>query len=223
MRKTGYITAVVGTLALAACSRIDASTSNTVPSTDGHTANVMNRSDAAGVTKETGSAGYMNTGAAGALSNTMLYDNRPLTEELFLTEAASSGMMEIALGQMAVQKASNPEVKQFGQMMVDYHTKAQQELKAVAQGMNLELPTAMISRHLKLVEKLSELSGAQFDRKYMNVMEDAHEEALAKFEMVSNAAPTTSVRAFAIRALPNLRTHEHQADQLEDKIESAAN
>ena len=223
MRKTGTITGVVAALALTACSRIDASTSNTVPTTDGHTANVMNRSDAAGVTKETGSAGYMNTGPAGALSNTMLYDSRPLTEEQFLTEVASSNLLEMTLGQMAVKNAQNPEVKQFGQLMVDYHTKAQQELKSVAEGMNLALPTALLPRHQKLVEKLSDLSGAQFDRKYMNVMEEAHKEALAKFEMVSNAAPTTSVRAFAIRALPNLRTHEHQADQLEDKVEAAAN
>ncbi|GAA4307059.1 DUF4142 domain-containing protein [Nibribacter koreensis] len=223
MRKTGYTIGVLAAVALGACSRIDASTSNTVPTTDSHTASVMNKSDAAGVTKETGSAGYMNTGTGSAVSNTMLYDNRPLTEEQFLTEMASRNLMQVTLGQMAVQRATDPEVKEFGQLMKDHHTKANQELLSVAQGMNLELPTAMMARHQKLVEKLGSMTGTQFDRKYMDAMEEAHKEDLAKFEMVSNAAATTSVRAFAIRALPNLRAHGHKADQLEDKVERAAN
>ncbi|QHL88447.1 DUF4142 domain-containing protein [Nibribacter ruber] len=209
--------------ALAGCSRIDASTANTVPTTDGYTNNVMSTNDAAGVTKESGSAGYMTTTTTGVPPATMQYDNRPLTEERFLTEAASSSLLEVALGRLAVQKAMDPEVKQFGQTMIDYHAKARQDLKTVADGMNLDLPVTMIPRHQKLLGKLQDESGASFDRKYMDAMEEAHKEDLAKFEMVSNSAASTSVRAFAIRTLPILRVHTHRADQLEDKVERAGN
>ncbi|ALJ01280.1 hypothetical protein DC20_06775 [Rufibacter tibetensis] len=153
------------------------------------------------------------------MAGTMMYGTRSITEATFLTEAASSGMMEVQLGKLALDRSANSEVKKFAQMMVDHHTKANQELTTIASGMNLTLPTTLLEDHQKIVDKLSKLTGSEFDEKYMDEMETAHERDIALFEVVSNGAPTTSVRAFAIRTLPTLRIHEHHADKLDDKVD----
>jgi putative membrane protein len=94
----------------------------------------------------------------------------------FFEKAAIANMAEIRLGQLATQRAESPDVKQFGQMMVDEHTKALDQLKEAAQKANITLPTDIDSKHQKKQDKLSQASGAEFDKKYMDAMVDAHKD-----------------------------------------------
>jgi len=94
----------------------------------------------------------------------------------FFEKAAIANMAEIKLGQLATQRAQSADVKQFGQMMVDEHTKALDQLKEAAQKANITLPTEIDSKHQKKQDKLSEASGAEFDKKYMDAMVDAHKD-----------------------------------------------
>jgi len=99
------------------------------------------------------------------------------TDQDFLKKAAIANLAEIELGRLATQKAQNPEVKQFAQMMVDGHTKALDELKQLAQrSAGTQLPTALDEKHQELQQRLSGLSGEEFDREYMEAMVDAHED-----------------------------------------------
>jgi putative membrane protein len=210
MKKTIYCI-VLGVLAAGtACSRIDANTSNSVPTSDAYAATVTGNHSGSAVV---GSPATTNLAAGG-----MMVGTRTITESSFLMEAASSSMMEVQLGRLALERSAHPEVKKFGQMMVDHHTKSNQELTSIAAGMNVTLPTSLLPEHQQLVDKLSMLTGTAFDDVYMDEIENAHERDIALFEVVSNTAPTTSVRAFAIRTLPVLRTHEHHADELENKV-----
>ena len=101
-------------------------------------------------------------------------DNRQADLQKFVEKAAISNMAEIQLGQLAQQKAQNPEVKQFAQTMVDEHTKAQSELQQAASAAGISVPSALDSKHQKIHEKLSNLSGSEFDKQYMKVMVDSH-------------------------------------------------
>jgi putative membrane protein len=94
----------------------------------------------------------------------------------FFEKAAIANMAEIRLGQLATQRAESQDVKQFGQMMVDEHTKALDQLKEAAQKANITLPTDIDSKHQKKQDKLSEASGAEFDKKYIDAMVDAHKD-----------------------------------------------
>ena len=61
-------------------------------------------------------------------------------DQTFVMKAAQGGLAEVQLGQLAAQKASNPDVKAFGQKMVDDHTKANDQLKQVAAQDNIAIP-----------------------------------------------------------------------------------
>src|SRR4051794_2643240 len=72
----------------------------------------------------------------------------------FITEAASGGMMEVKAGQLAADKAMSPDVKAFGQKMVEDHGKANDELMAFAKGKGVTMPADLESKHQKMVDKL---------------------------------------------------------------------
>ncbi|WP_181305079.1 DUF4142 domain-containing protein [Rufibacter sp. XAAS-G3-1] len=222
MKKIFYGMAAWSIVAGAACSRIDANTSNTVPTTDAYAATVTATNAATGMVGVGGSTvdAYVAPGTTSnvAGTGTMRYGTRNITEATFLMEAASGSMMEVQLGKLALERSANSEVKKFAQMLVDHHTKAHQELITIASGMNITLPSSLLPMHQELADQLSKLTGNEFDKEYIDEIEDVHESDIALFDVVSNAAPTTTVKAFAIRTLPVLRIHEHQADELEAKV-----
>jgi len=94
----------------------------------------------------------------------------------FVQQAAVAGMAEVQLGQLAQQRASNNQVKEFARMMVRDHTKANNELKQAAKGQNIQLPTQLDQKHQDLMQRLQQLRGADFDREYMSAMVDGHME-----------------------------------------------
>src|SRR6266498_3785328 len=59
----------------------------------------------------------------------------------FMTGVADVSMTEVKLGQLAQEKGSNARIKAFGQMMVNDHSKANDELKSLAGKKNVSLPT----------------------------------------------------------------------------------
>lgn len=150
---------------------------------------------------------------AGTASSTLSDDDNK-----FLMEAASGGMMEVELGQLAQQKAQNPKVKEFGAMMVTDHTKANNELKDLAQQKGATLPTMMKDEHQKHVKELSEKTGADFDKEYMDMMVDDHKEDVDKFEKCSKDAKDADLKAFATKTLPVLAKHLAVAKTTKDAV-----
>lgn len=101
----------------------------------------------------------------------------------FLKEALQGGMAEVQLGQLAVQKSSNDQVKQFGQKMVDDHTKLGNDLLPIAQRMGITPPTELSKKHQRLQARLQSLSGSDFDHAYVAAMLKDHKHDKAAFGM----------------------------------------
>src|SRR5882672_514887 len=93
----------------------------------------------------------------------------------FSSAAAQGGLTEVELGRLAVQRGSNPAVKSFGQRMIEDHSRANDELKAIATKKSITLPPDMNSDQKATMDKLSKLSGADFDKEYMSDMVKDHE------------------------------------------------
>jgi putative membrane protein len=132
----------------------------------------------------------------------------------FLMEAAMGGMMEVELGRLAVTQGTSEAVKQFGQRMIDDHSKANSELTELAQTKGLALPTELSAKHRADVTKMSKLSGAAFDRAYSKDMLSDHMKDVAAFERAGTSASDTDVKEFAAKTLPTLKEHLELAKTL---------
>src|SRR4051812_36201522 len=105
----------------------------------------------------------------------------------FITSAAQGGMLEVELGKIAAQKASDPDVKTFGQRMVDDHSKANDQLKQLASQKGVTLSDKLSPAKQKDVDKYNKLSGAAFDRSYMSHMVTDHKQDVAEFQKESKS------------------------------------
>ncbi|GAB7025517.1 DUF4142 domain-containing protein [Geotalea toluenoxydans] len=136
----------------------------------------------------------------------------------FIKKAASGGMMEVELGQLAQSKAQSQEVKDFGSRMVTDHGKANEELKTLAQQKNVTLPTKLERKHKSMVDKLNKASAAEFDKKYMSDMVKDHKHDVEDFRKATQKVKDPEVKAWAEKTLPVLEQHLQQAQELATKV-----
>lgn len=140
------------------------------------------------------------------------------SDQKFIKGAAEGGMAEVELGKLAMQKASSDDVKRFGQRMVDDHSKANDKLKEVAASLGVTLPQHLNAKDEATKERLSNLSGDQFDKAYMRDMVKDHKADVAAFRTESNAGRDASIKSFAAQTLPTLRDHLKDAQTIEPKV-----
>src|SRR6185295_1472389 len=119
-----------------------------------------------------------------------------MTDQHFVMDVAHDGMAEVELGKMAAEKASNDQVKKFGQRMADDHAKAGDELKALAEKKSITWPTDLDPKHKAVHDRLMKLSGEAFDRAYMQDMVNGHTKAVAAFRMESKSGKDADVQAW---------------------------
>lgn len=149
----------------------------------------------------------------GTASSTVL-DN-PL-----LVRAAQDNRFEIEAGQVASQKATDPQVKQFAQMMVRDHTRATAILQQLADARNLTLPTDMGDPNQAVLARLSSLSGKEFDRAYMTEMVNSHQKDVALAENQAQNGKDSQLKSLAAQKLPALEQHLQMAQQLAQQMGS---
>ena len=129
--------------------------------------------------------GMQQAGAANSGSTAKVNDTK------FAKEAAMGGMLEV----------------QLGQKMVDDHTKANDDLKAIASKDSIELPTALDAKHQARLDKLSKLSGAAFDKAYVKDQLKDHQMDVREFQAESQGGTNADVKDFATKTLPVLQQH----------------
>jgi putative membrane protein len=143
------------------------------------------------------------------------------SDKKFIKDAADGGMAEVELGKLAADKASSADVKQFGQRMVDDHSKANDKLKELAAQKGVELPSGLSAKDKATKMHLSKLSGADFDKAYMSDMVKDHKKDVADFQKESQSAKDPAVKSFASDTLPTLQDHLKQAENIAPKQMSA--
>jgi putative membrane protein len=177
------------------------------------------------------------TGTAGAgVSN---------SDKNFVSDQLSDGMAEIELAKVARDHAANADVKQFAQMMIDDHTKAGDQLKQIATRNSIPVETKIDNKHQNLMDKLSKLNGADFDKEYMSATVDDHQDAVSdlrsrvnenrsasdrltgknpenpaavKPEQSDNRV-TMSINEWAANTLPTVERHLDRAKELKDNVD----
>jgi putative membrane protein len=146
----------------------------------------------------------------------------PSGDKKFVMEALKGGMAEVEFGKLASEKASNDAVKQFGKRMVDDHGKAGDELKKLAQDKGITPPSELDGKHRKLHDRLAKMSGAEFDRAYVNEMVKDHKKDVKEFQREADKAKDPDVKSFAAKTLPTLQDHLKQIESLHDQMKGSA-
>jgi putative membrane protein len=159
----------------------------------------------------------------------------------FIEEAAMANMAEIQLSQLAQKRTQNQQVRQFAQRMVNEHQKALEGLRTAAKQANVQLPNELDQEHRQKQERLQGLKGAEFDREYMNMMVEAHEDTVELLEeradqrQGAGTVGTTGdqaraddgqpgaqqVNTWAQQTLPTVQQHLQQARQLQQQVGDA--
>jgi putative membrane protein len=155
-------------------------------------------------------AGNHNAGGHGSL--------RATRDSRFVMFAAMGGMAEVELGRLAAQKGASEDVRQFGQRMVDDHTKSNEELMSVVSPKGIRPPTTLDAKHQAAVRKLSALSGERFDREYARMMVGDHKKTVAEFQREADRGADPDIKAFAASKLPALQEHLRMAQRLDAKL-----
>lgn len=189
-------------------------------------------SNTIGTTNEAGTTGTAGTSVTASDRN-------------FVNHMLSDGTAEVELGRLAKDHAASNEVKQFAQMMIDDHTKAGEQLKQVASTYGIPQDATIDDKHKDLMDKLTKLNGADFDRQYMDAMVDGHEDAVRDLrtrvdedrslrDRVTGTNPQNpaatrpepsddkvkmSVNQWAADALPTVERHLDRAKQIKDTVD----
>lgn len=139
----------------------------------------------------------------------------------FMKQAAQNGMAEVQSSQLALTKATDPKVKAFAQKMVDDHTKANQELMALASAKGIDVPKEPSVAQKARMKLLDTADGATFDRRYAeNMGVEAHEDTLKMFRKAAAGARDADIKAFAAKTVPELEEHLKMAQALHGEMKA---
>lgn len=148
------------------------------------------------------------TGAVTAAETTSTGGGSSLSEKdkTFMKKAAKGGMMEVAMGQVAEQKAQSEDVKSFGKRMVTDHSKANDELKSIASKKGFQLPSKQHATNWTS------------DKAYMDAMVKDHEKDLAEFKEEASSGSDPDLKKFADETAKMVQEHLDLAKETQGKL-----
>jgi putative membrane protein len=132
----------------------------------------------------------------------------------FVRTAAQAGMAEVRMGQLITESAQSKGLREFGEKLVKDHTQANQELMQIAAGKGVTPPSQPAPKHEKMLDQLSQLKGAEFDREVQRHAVMHHQEDIQLFQKASQNLQDAQLKAFAAKTLPTLQEHLEMAKGL---------
>ena len=136
-------------------------------------------------------------------------------EKSFIKKAADGGMTEVELGRLASEKGGSDEVKDFGKQMVDDHGKINDNLKEVAAKMNVTVPEKVSAKHHATIEKMSGMSGADFDKAYVKMMVKDHKKDIAEFEKADKQVKNEDLKKFIEDSMETMKGHLEKIEKFD--------
>ncbi len=135
----------------------------------------------------------------------------------FVQKANGGGMMEVEMGKLAASNAQSDRVKSYGQMLVNDHSAALNDLRSMAGRNGITVSTAMMPEHQGHIDMLKNKSGASFDKAYMDMMVKDHVKDIMDFKKASGNLKDSSYAMFARKTLPVLQKHLDSAKAIVKK------
>ena len=108
--------------------------------------------------------------------------NTRAADREFVRDIAIANMAEMDMARMALQRASDANIKKFAQMIVDDHSRAGNRLQTIAMQHRMEMPVQVDDKHKDMAAKLGQAKAGDFDREYADVMVEAHQDLVDRLE-----------------------------------------
>lgn len=150
---------------------------------------------------------------AGGVASAKGAGQQSMQDQQFLNKAYSINMGEVRTAELAQQKASSPQVKQYAQRLMKDHQKSLEDLRKAAQKDDMMLPTQIAPEQQQTYTQLSQLSGPQFDRAYLQDQQTGHQEAIQAFRQEADTGTSKNLKRYAQKTLPTLQEHQQMASQ----------
>jgi len=144
------------------------------------------------------------------------------SDKNFLMKAEKDNIAEQEIGRFAAEKTQNKDVKDYAQMLVDDHTKALNDLVDLMNKKGMAQPNGLPKVEHDAMNKLNGLSGADFDREFINMMVEDHQKAVSEFRQEKDMAQDKDVKSYADNVLPVLEKHLQKAQELQRNLASSS-
>ncbi|MBD2727583.1 DUF4142 domain-containing protein [Nostoc sp. FACHB-892] len=133
----------------------------------------------------------------------------------FFIDAGQAGLGNIALGQLALQRSTNPQVKQFATAEIQEQTQVKNDLTRIGSRLGVTPPTTPAPKFQASLARLSQLEGDRFEQAYMDEGGvNAHLENAALFQREAALGQNPDLVAVANRGLPTIRKHFNTASAI---------
>ncbi|MEO6802072.1 MAG: DUF4142 domain-containing protein, partial [Granulicella sp.] len=137
-----------------------------------------------------------------------------MRDQVFVQQAAAAGVGQIQLGHLAAQKGSTDDVKAFGQKMVEDHATLNENMKPVAESMDIRVPTTMGKDDQDEYNKLNALSGDAFDKEYLAYMVKSHRHDLHESRLEAYSTENMALKQAVEVNARVVMQHTHAVDEL---------
>jgi putative membrane protein len=139
--------------------------------------------------------------------------------DTFIKEAIQGNLAEVKVGKLAQQKGASEGVKNFGAHLEKDHSQANKNAVETARSLGITPPTEPNKEQRAIYDKLSKLSGADFDKEFVKDMVKDHKKDV--HEYTEHSKSTDAVGTYAKETLPHLKQHLQEAESLQGNMQAS--
>jgi putative membrane protein len=140
-----------------------------------------------------------------------------MADQVFVREALQHSMAEVQLGQLALQKSSNDDVKRFAQKMIEDHTKLSDQINQVAVQMKVKAPDSPSKKDKSAIARLQAMNGDDFDKAYIKDMVKDHEQDEKSFRQEAQNTINPLLKNVVVQGAQAIDEHLHMIQQIAQK------
>ena len=157
-----------------------------------------------------------NESGATAMTASSTGDAKDVAE--YMVDLASTGMTELDMSKMAVERATTPAVKSYAQEVVKAHDEDDKKIKTLSGQFNITLPDGLSNDGQEMVMKLKQKNGTDFEKQYLDNMADINDKAISKAKDLADNSDKTELKEFATKTEGDDTHHRDMAKQLKDQV-----
>lgn len=135
-------------------------------------------------------------------------------DQQFITHTLSNSAAEAEMSKLAAEKSSSPDIKSYGQKMVQIHSELSTQLKPVAQTLGVKADPKPSKKDRKQIDQLKTLSGDEFDQAYIKAMVRDQRHDVKAFKDEQTAAQSPTIKQAARMDEPVLSQHLQVLEQI---------